>query len=260
MATRTASLKSSAALVRAWLHAALYNAREQRLERLTVDDPGPSPLPPPEPLELLGPFEPIDPAETSLYFDETDAALGSVTSLTTRGTLGASFSQVTTIYQPALMEADGLLLRGNTLRWSGSLIGVTKMTILMDLTLLGTTASGSGSGGLIRVNPAHATNRFWVDHTPTASPRLQARAPGNIIATLPSQPLNAVGQRHVVAAEVSSVSSQLSVVEADGYDNGSGASQVLSAPWAPFDVTRIEIGNLANAKIHRLALIAETLT
>ena len=248
MVTRTASLKGSAALVRARLHAALYNAREQRLERLTVDGPG------------LPPLEPIDPAETSIYFDETDAALGSVTSLTTRGTLGASFSQVTTTYQPALMEADGLLLRGNMLRWTGSFTDITKMTILMDLTLLGTTTSGSGSGAIIRVNPSHATNRFWIDHTSTANPRLQARAPGNVITTLPSQPLNDVGQRHVVAAEVSSVSDQLSVVEADGYDNGSGASQVLSAPWAPFEVTRIEIGNLVNAKIHRLALIVETLT
>lgn len=38
MATRTASLKSSAALVRARLRAALYHARQQRLERLAAQE------------------------------------------------------------------------------------------------------------------------------------------------------------------------------------------------------------------------------
>lgn len=209
-------------------------------------------------MKQAGPYTPPPtiPELSLVYFDQTDAPLGTVTSLTTRGSLGAVLSQVTTANQPALMTSDGLQLRGNTLRWSGTTPAYSKMRMHLDVTMLGSTVSGSGTGTLFTVNQNGAAEaRFWAVHQTTGL--IQIRAPQSVAPTFAAQPANAVGVRHVVSAEIDAGADVLRVIEADNYDSGSGFSGVYPTTFEPFPITRLEIGTNANAIIHRFALIVE---
>lgn len=191
----------------------------------------------------------------AICFDETDAPLCDVTSLVMRGSLAPTFSKVTMTWLPAVVEADGLRLRGNTLRWTGVSQVYSRMAMIMDLTLFGALQSGTGTGTLFTVNPNHTMDRFWFQHTVT--PLVQIRSPNNTVTTLPAQPANANGTRQTIAAEIDTTTDLMRVIEADGYDDGSGFSQVLGISYAPFILLRLEIGLNADAKIHRFALIGE---
>lgn len=209
--------------------------------------PGNDPLPSPGLLPGETPDEEPLVDQSAIYFDETDAAEGNVSSLTTRGSLAMTFANVAGPAGSAInvMEADGLDLRGNTLRNTSAAGTYSKMTILLDVTREANPLSGAGE--LVNINSNGAAGvRFWLRYT---SAQFQLLGPNGVTISL--APIGGNGDRQVIGGELDITAGTMTSIAADG------EMQTAAITGSAIAITRIEIGKACLAKIHELAIILE---
>lgn len=198
--------------------------------------PAPSLSVPPAPL--------VD--QSAIYFDHSDAPAGNVASLTTRGSLGLTYTDALAPSATTnAMEADGLRLNGNVLRNSSAIGSFHKMTILLDVTRLAAPTSGAGELIAINSNGAAAV-RFWVRYTTNG---FTVVGPNSVAISM--APIGSYGDRQVIGAELDLTAGMMTAIEVDG------EVQQVSVATGPIAITRIEIGKSCVAKIHELAVILE---
>ena len=197
------------------------------------------------PVEPEIPVVPL-PQVSSLYFDNTDAPIGDVSTLTTRGSWGAVLTNAAfTGGAVAQMEADGLRTRGNILRNISTQGPLRKITILADVLRTGIT--NGGRGDVITINPNLAADfRFYLQFDAN---RFMVTGPNGVIINMASQ--WGYGARHVVGVELDLVAGTMTVMEPDGDTQ----TAVVSA--VPLTIGRIEVGKAAASLIYKLALVTE---
>lgn len=185
--------------------------------------------------------------QSVVYFDQTDAPLGPVTSLTARGIWGGAFTEIAfTGGATAVMEADGLRLNGNILRLNLVRGPLSKITLAIDLTIYGQPTAGV-AGTMFEFGPTGGTGRFGIRYD--TSYRLRSVGPAN--QTLTADAINGTGVRQTVATEWMPGTGARQLVEPDGF------TQSDLIPVQAFSVARLEIGKGCLAKIHALAVIVE---
>lgn len=194
---------------------------------------------------VLGELIPL--AERSaVYFDNTDAPIGDVTSLQARGSWGAAFANTAfTGGLIAQMTADGLLTRGNILRNISARGPYTKITILADV--LRTGIANGGRGDVLTINPNLAAEfRLYLQFDAN---RFMVTGPNGVIINMASQ--WGYGARHVVGVELDTIAGTLTVMEPDG------DIQTAAVTGGALSIGRVEIGKAAASTIYQLALITE---
>lgn len=183
---------------------------------------------------------------SAVYFDNTDAPIGDVNSLQTRGTWGAAFANTAfTGGLIAQMTADGLLTRGNILRNISAHGPYTKITILADVLRTGIT--NGGRGDVLTINP-NLTAEFRL-YLQFDANRFMVTGPNGVIINMASQ--WGYGARHVVGVELDTIAGTLTVMEPDG------DIQTAAVTGGPLSIGRVEIGKAAASTIYQLALITE---
>lgn len=185
------------------------------------------------------------PDVSALYFDNTDAPLGDVTSLTTRGSWGAVLSNVAfTGGAVAVMQSDGLLVSGNILRNIATRGPFSKFTLLCDIRRDGLVTSSRGD--VIGINPNEGVEtRCYLSYDANA---FRVIGPNNVTISVAPVP----GTRQTVGMEVDLVSGIMKVIEPDGFERSISLGAV-----SPFSINRIEIGKACAALFHQIAIIVE---
>lgn len=186
------------------------------------------------------------PEASSLYFDRTDAPLGDVNTLNTRGAWAAALTNAAfTGGAVAVMTEEGLNTRGNILRNISTQGPLRKITILADV--LRTAITNGGRGDVITINPNLAADfRFYLQFDAN---RFMVTGPNGVIINMASQ--WGFGARHVVGVELDLVAGTMTVMEPDG------DTQTAAVAAVPLTVGRIEVGKAANSMIYQLALVTE---
>lgn len=194
---------------------------------------------------VLGELIPLA-ERAAVFFDNTDAPIGDVTSLQTRGSWGAAFeNRAFTGGLIAQMTADGLLTRGNILRNISARGPYTKITILADVLRTGIT--NGGRGDVLTINPNLAAEfRLYLQFDEN---RFMVTGPNGVIINMASQ--WGYGARHVVGVELDTIAGTLTVMEPDG------DIQTAAVTGGPLSIGRVEIGKAAASTIYQLALITE---
>lgn len=184
----------------------------------------------------------FNPANAQIYVDDGSAPAGTMTSLTTEGTVPLTFSMVGSGSDPT-MGADGISFPGGGryFRWTGA-AGVPYDGALF---MAEVTRTGPPSGG------AHQFLSLDIDATERAVFRstgtiFQVNGPGNLTAN--GAQLTPYGDRQITVMEVDYRNGVIRILSSDGW-----IEEVLTPTATPLNLNRIDIGNGVVGTIHRMA-------
>lgn len=180
-----------------------------------------------------------------VYFDNTDAAVGPITTFTTRGTSPSTFTDAALTGGAApVWTAQGLETRGNILRHISTSGPYSKVRIAFEATRTGIS---SARGSIITLNlNAQADQRMLIDYTAGG---FIITGPNATVLNLPA--VWGYNSRQTIAVEWDFVAGLMTVMEPDG------DTQSVAIAAIPLGITRIEIGKGALATIHELSIVTE---
>lgn len=185
-------------------------------------------------------------ADSAIYVSNDAAPAGTITTLTTLGSWSAAFTTIAvTKGANAVMEADGLKLRGNNLRSQGGKGTWSKLTLMFDMTF--DAAPFESTGNMFTINPGTAAQRLLTRVTTAGVVQVLGPSGGGGNHAQ----IAAFGQRQVFGCELDTVAGLLTLIDADGYRHS------YTQPTGPISITDIQMGRAVLGKIHRLSLQVE---
>jgi len=187
------------------------------------------------------------PNETSsvIYIDPQNYALGDINSLTATGSWTQTFTNIAFAGGAVnVMEADGIDLNGNFLRADMSRPGISRITVICDITIESPPLTTFGD--IIAVNPASAVGtRIRLLYGAT---QFRGIVPSNVSNDFWISP---VGSRYTVGIEVDIAEGVSYMIGGDGE-----ITTVASLQQSPVTIDRIELFKSCIGKCHKLAILA----